>query len=65
LGTIPTRLPLNVEEVLVAEVPLIDARTLASRIGQTFPLLCGGLAIAIALASVRRRLRTAHATTVP
>ena len=55
LGTIPSRLPLNVEDVLVAEVPLVNARTLASRIGQTFPLLCGGLAIAIALDSVRRR----------
>jgi apolipoprotein N-acyltransferase len=45
--------------VLVAEVPLINTSTLASRIGQTFPLLCGGLAIALALESVRRRLKTA------
>jgi apolipoprotein N-acyltransferase len=59
LGTIPTRLPLNVEDVLVAEVPLINTSTLASRIGQTFPLLCGGLAIALALESVRRRLKMA------
>jgi apolipoprotein N-acyltransferase len=58
LGTIPARLPLHVEDVLVAEVPLLDTRTLASRIGQTFPLLCGGLAIAVALESLRRR-RTA------
>jgi len=55
LGTIPARLPLHVEDVLVAEVPLIDARPLASRIGQAFPLVCGGLVIAIALQSWRRR----------
>jgi apolipoprotein N-acyltransferase len=58
LGTIPVRLPLNVEDVLVAEVPLLEARTVASRIGHTFPLLCGGLAIAIALDRWRRQ-RTA------
>jgi len=58
LGTIPTRLPLNVEDVLVAEVPLLDTRTLASRIGRAFPIVCGGLAIAIALEGLRRR-RTA------
>jgi apolipoprotein N-acyltransferase len=55
LGTIAARLPLHVEDVLVADVPLIDARTLAGRIGQTFPLVCGGLAIAIALDRCRRR----------
>jgi len=55
LGTIPARLPLNVEDVLVAEVPLIDQRTLASRIGPTFPIVCGGLALAIALDSLRRK----------
>jgi apolipoprotein N-acyltransferase len=65
LGTIPARLPLHVEDVLVAEVPLINTRTLASRIGQAFPVVCGGLAIAIALASVRRRLKTARGTPVP
>jgi apolipoprotein N-acyltransferase len=65
LGTIPARLPLHVEDVLVAEVPLINTRTVASRIGQTFPLLCGGLAIALAVESVRRRLRTARETPVP
>jgi apolipoprotein N-acyltransferase len=57
LGTIQARLPLHVESVLVAEVPLLEARTVASRIGQTFPLLCGGLAIAIALESWRRHRR--------
>jgi apolipoprotein N-acyltransferase len=55
LGTIPARLPLNVQDVLVADVPLIEARPLASRIGQGFPIVCGGLAIAIALESLRRR----------
>lgn len=55
LGTIPARLPLNVEDVLVAEVPLIEARTVASRIGPAFPIVCGGLAIAIALERWRRR----------
>jgi apolipoprotein N-acyltransferase len=65
LGTIPARLPLHVEDVLVAEVPLINTRTLASRIGQAFPVVCGGLAIALALDSVRRRLETARGTRVP
>ena len=55
LGTIPARLPLNVEDVLVAEVPLLDHRTLASQIGQAFPLLCGGLAITIGFNRWRRR----------
>ena len=58
LGTIPARLPLHVEDVLVAEVPLIDARTSAGLIGQAFPIVCGGLAIAVALDRWRRR-RTA------
>ena len=58
LGTIPARLPLNVEDVLVAEVPLLEDRTLASQLGQTFPIVCSGLAIAIALDHWRRR-RTA------
>ena len=55
LGTIPARLPLNVEDVLVAEVPLLDARTLASRIGQSFPIVCGGAALAIGFGCWRRR----------
>jgi len=59
LGTIPARLPLHVQDVLVAEVPLLDARPPASRIGQAFPIVCGCLAIAIALQSWQRRQRTA------
>lgn len=55
LGTIPARLPLNVEDVLVTAVPLLDDRTIASRIGQTFPIVCGGLAIAIGVDRWRRR----------
>jgi apolipoprotein N-acyltransferase len=55
LGTISARLPLHVEDVLVAEVPLLDARTWASRLGQTFPIVCGGLAIAIGLDRWRRQ----------
>ena len=58
LGTIPAKLPLNVEDVLVAEVPLLEHRTLASRIGHAFPIVCGGLAIAIGFDRWRRR-RTA------
>jgi apolipoprotein N-acyltransferase len=58
LGTIPDRLPLHVEDLLVAEVPLLDARTLANRIGRSFPIVCGGVVIATALDRWRRR-RTA------
>jgi apolipoprotein N-acyltransferase len=59
LGTISERLPLHTQDVLVAEVPLLDARPLASRIGPAFPIVCGGLAIAVALQTWRHRRRTA------
>ena len=59
LGTIPSRLPLHVQDVLVAEVPLLDARPPASRINQAFPIVCGCLAIGVALQSWQRRQRTA------
>jgi len=58
LGTIPARLPLHEENVLVADVPLIEWRAPASRIGQAFPLVCGGLVIAGVLVRWRRQ-RTA------
>jgi len=41
--------------VLVAEVPLIDARTLAGRIGQAFPIACAGLLVAAGLLRWRDR----------
>ena len=49
LGTISSRLPLHVQDVLVADVPLMEARPPAGRIGQAFPLVCGGLLLAITL----------------
>jgi apolipoprotein N-acyltransferase len=55
LGTVTARLPLHVEDVLVAEVPLLESRTPAARIGRAFPMLCGGLALAFGLAARRRR----------
>jgi len=55
LGTIPARLPLHTQDVLVAEVPLIDARTLAGRIGQAFPIACAGLLVAAGLLRWRDR----------
>jgi apolipoprotein N-acyltransferase len=54
VGTIAARLPLHVRDVLVAEVPLLEGRTVASRIGWLFPFLCGGL-LAAWLVRGRRR----------
>lgn len=53
LGTIAARLPLHAQAVLEAEVPLIESRTLYSRIGRAFPLACG-LAL-LAMIGMRRR----------
>jgi apolipoprotein N-acyltransferase len=54
LGTVVSELPLHVRDVLVADVPLLERRTLASRIGLSFPILSAAGAIAIAF---RRRTR--------
>lgn len=40
LGIVTARLPLHVEEVLTAEVPLLETRTIAGRIGPAFPVAC-------------------------
>ena len=59
LGTIPARLPLHTSDVLVAEVPLLDARAPASRLGKAFPIACGGLLAALGIARFlgRREIR--------
>lgn len=48
IGTIDTALPLHGRDVVVAEVPLLEGRTLASRIGPAFPIAAGIGALAIA-----------------
>lgn len=53
LGTIVAELPLHVRDVLVADVPLLEVTTLASRLGPAFPILAAAGALAIAF---RRRL---------
>ena len=40
-GRISGRLPLGSEEVLTAEVPLLEGITLANRLGPAFPVACG------------------------
>jgi len=54
LGTVLERLPLHTLDVLVADVPLLEGRTLASRIGPAFPLGCAA-ALAAMVAWSRRR----------
>lgn len=65
LGTISARLPLNVEDVLVAEVPLLLGRTLAGRIGPAFPIVCGGLALVWAIDRFRRRRKARESSATP
>jgi apolipoprotein N-acyltransferase len=48
-GTIAASLPLHVRGALAARPPLIEARTLASRLGRLFPVCCGLGAAAVAL----------------
>ncbi|MFM8890469.1 MAG: apolipoprotein N-acyltransferase [Planctomycetia bacterium] len=48
LGTVTARLPLHDQDVLVAHVPLLERRTLASRIGAAFPAVAAVAALAIA-----------------
>lgn len=59
LGTIPARLPLHAPDVLVADVPLLAYRTLASRLGPAFPV-----AAALALAALIGRHVLARRTAV-
>ncbi|HET6880949.1 MAG TPA: apolipoprotein N-acyltransferase [Pirellulales bacterium] len=40
VGRLEARLPLQTSDVLTAQVALLDARTLASRIGNLFPWVC-------------------------
>lgn len=53
LGTMLQRLPLHTQAVLAADVPLLEGRTLASRIGPAFPLCCA-VALAAFVAWSRR-----------
>jgi len=47
LGTVTASLPLHDRDVLVADVPLLEGRTLASRIGPAFPLIAGAATLAL------------------
>ena len=49
LGIVTAALPLNVRDVLPATVPLLEAHSLASRVGPLFPLVAAGGAVALAL----------------
>ena len=43
VGTIVARLPLHVKQVLEAEVPLLEGRSLSSLIGPAFPITCAAI----------------------
>lgn len=49
VGTVVKRLPIETPGWFVAEVPLLEGRTLAARIGPLFPALCGLAAVCLAL----------------
>ena len=53
MGTIDRRLPIKQPGVLVVDVPLLEARTVASGLGRLFPWACGAALVA---AGLRRRL---------
>lgn len=53
-GRITARLPLGREGVLVTDVPLLDGTTLASRIGPTFPVVCGIALVALVSGKLRK-----------
>jgi len=53
-GRLTARLPLGVEDVLLADVPLLEERSLASRIGPAFPIACGLLLVGLASGKLRR-----------
>jgi apolipoprotein N-acyltransferase len=48
VGTITASLPLHVRGALAARPPLLEGRTLASRLGRLFPVCCGLGAAAVA-----------------
>ena len=48
-GTVVNRLPVASPGWFVADVPLVDDRTLASRVGPLFPTLCGLAAVGLAI----------------
>jgi apolipoprotein N-acyltransferase len=52
-GRITARLPLGEEGVLLADVPLLEERSLASRIGPAFPIACGLLLVGLASGRLR------------
>lgn len=55
-GRMKARLPLGIEGVLVADVPLLEGQTLANRLGPVFPVACG-LALMALVAGKLRSLR--------
>ena len=52
-GEVMGSLPLHARDALIADVPLLETITLASRVGPAFPLACGAAAAALAFLSRR------------
>jgi apolipoprotein N-acyltransferase len=53
-GRIRARLPLDAEDVLVADVPLLESQSLAGILGPVFPITCGLAVIVIAIGRLRK-----------
>ncbi len=53
-GRVTARLPLGVEDVLVADVPLLEGTTLAGRLGPAFPIACGMALLGMSFGRLRR-----------
>ena len=54
VGQVTATLPLHARDVLAATVPLLEVRTLYSRIGPLFPLVCGMAVAALIFRHSRR-----------
>lgn len=52
-GRITASLPLGIEGVLVADVPLLEGETLANRLGPAFPIACGFALMALVIGKLR------------
>jgi apolipoprotein N-acyltransferase len=60
-GTIAAAIPVKTQQVLTATVPLLEVRTLASRIGFAFPAVCGVALAGLCLRGMQWRRRDADA----
>lgn len=62
-GRIVARLPLGIEETLVAEVPLLDGKAISNTLGPVLPVGCGIALLALIVGKLRKREALADPTT--